>query len=452
MENKENKVEEKKEENEDIIAENSREKVELPEESEHIKNLTKTEDISAKDLTWDELGVNDELKKGLLEMGFVKPSKIQTTSFPLIMKEPRKPLIAQGKNGTGKTCAFGLGVLSTIDQKSKDLQAIIFCHTREMINQSTNVLQKMGKYMNIKITPLLAGEEFKGEYGQIILLTPGHFENQFIKKKKKLNTIKIIVLDEADYFISSNAKINPTVKQANALNVEIFKKLFKILEKEKLNPQVLFFSATYSNENKKFIGQYFKEANMITVKKEELTLENIEQYVAYCKTEEEKISYIEKFLGVNMNQERIIIFVNTKKYVIKLQENLTKKGYKVFIIMGGDMDPEERDITIKKFTRGEIQILIATDLLSRGFDEQLVKLVINFDIPTHNNPKEYSTYLHRIGRAGRFGTKGLTLNLAMTEQDKSFISEVQKFFKTTIKEIKGFDEMIEKFKKLDLEE
>ena len=377
-----------------------------------LENLIEENDLLAKDQTWDEMGVNEKIKEGLLEMNFIKPSKIQSTTFPLIIKNPPNHLVAQAKNGAGKTGAFGLGVLSRVDEKKQDIQAIIFAHTRELVNQIASVLSQMAKKTEIKVNALLPSENKNADVGQVVVITPGHFDNVFLKKKAyKLDSLKVLVLDEADYMLT------------NDVTEKVVNKTFKFFQDKKLPVQILFFSATYNQSHYKRIKQFYKIANMIDLKR---SIEN----------------------------ERVIIFVNSRDFTVKLQQKLVSKGYKVFILMGGDMDPQNRDETIKRFKNGEIQILITTNVLSRGYDEKLVKLVINFDIPHKpdpNNPTrkitDYATYLHRIGRTGRFGTKGIGLTLLRGKEELKFLKEIESFYKCQMSEIKSLDELTQEFKK-----
>jgi superfamily II DNA/RNA helicase len=184
--------------------------------------------------TWDSLGVKESIQKGLLEMDFLNPSKIQATTFPIIMKEPRLPVVAQAKNGAGKTAAFGLGAISSIDENNKNIQAVVFAHTRELVIQVQTVLAKIAKYTKVKVTSPLSQDTETVEYGQIIVITPGHFDNIFLKKHKDelLKDLKILVLDEADYMLT------------NEVTSKVCDKSFKIFNKKKMNVQVLFFSAT----------------------------------------------------------------------------------------------------------------------------------------------------------------------------------------------------------------
>ena len=433
------KEEEKKEE--DKKEENKNDLLEVPvkpkiAEEVGIKNLVDDSYLLSSEKTWDELGVKDNIKKGLIEMDFISPSKVQSTTFPLIMKEPRTNIVAQAKNGSGKTGAFGLGVISSIDENLNSLQAVVFAHTRELVIQIKDVLSKMAKFTNLKVQALLSGEDLPKQIGHIIVITPGHFENCFLKRdKNKLKNLKILVLDEADYMLT------------NDVTSKVCDRSFKLFQKEKMNVQILFFSATFDLKCFKFITRYYENAHIIELKKEELTLENVKQYYKECTTEDDKVQFIEDYLiKASHGSSRVIIFANKRDYVVKLQKKLFEHGYKVFILMGGDMSRENWDETIKKFREGKIQILITTDLLSRGYDERLVRLVINFDLP--NN---YETYLHRIGRAGRFGTQGIGVNLCYGKNDLQILKNIENYYKTKIEKMPPLNELIEELKKFYLE-
>jgi ATP-dependent RNA helicase DDX19/DBP5 len=436
------KDEEKKEENKTETTEEKEEKdtAELA-NAEGIENLATENDLLSKDVSWDELGVDEEIKKSLLEMKFFQPSKIQSTTYPLIKKEPYSHLIAQAKNGAGKTGAFGLGVVSRVDKNDESIQAIILAHTRELVNQITSVLSNIAKESKIKVVGLLNDKDVSKESGQIIVITPGNFKNIFLTKKKlSLEKVKIFVLDEADYMLT------------NDLTSDVVKRTFKLFSEKKYKIQILFFSATYTQENIKFIKQYYKKCYIIQLKKEELNLKNVTQYYYYAKDDNDKIDFIAQYLSLGI-QERIVIFAHSKQFAVTLQNKLKTKGYKVYLLMGGDMDPKERDETVKRFNSGDIKILITTNLLSRGYDEKLIKLVINFDIPLKKHDKnakglvaDYETYLHRIGRTGRFGTKGIGLTLVKNDREFNELKDIEKFYKSEIKQIKDINEVAEKIK------
>ena len=409
-----------------------------------IKNAVEDNDLKSTGKTWDDLGIKEQLHKNLLDMEFIEPSTIQAISYPLIMKEPRLSLIAQAKNGSGKTGAFGLGVISSIDENSKDIQAVVLSPTRELNNQIADVLTQMSKLTKIKVTTSFPNEE-PSEYGQIVVTTPVHFESTFLKRNKNLiKNLKIMVLDEADEIIK-NETLSPAAKRA-----------FATFKKEKMKVQVLFFSATFDNKCLRAIKDFYNTVYMIEVKKEELTLKNVTQLYEDCKSPEDKITFVENYLKISTGSQRVIIFVNEKRYVIKLKEALEKRGRKVYILMGGDMSRENRDETIRRFRNGQIQILITTNLLARGYDERSVKLVINFDLPVRKTrdgtyEPDYENYLHRIGRTGRFGTKGIGLNLLCYNYDYINLQKIENFYKTKIKKMSSLDDLMEQLKNFYLE-
>ena len=440
------KKEDAKEEANEVEDAGEKGDVEIPvkaqvDEKVGLKNMVDDNFLLSTVTTWEQLGIKEEIRKGLLDMRFALPSKIQSTTFPLIMKEPRTHLVAQAKNGSGKTAAFGIGVISTIDTNMKDIQAVVFAHTRELVIQIEDVLKKIAKFTEVKINAILAGSNEPDEYGHIIVMTPGHFENCFLKRNRDLlQNLKIMVLDEADFMLT------------NEVTSKIVDRTFNLFKKNKWNVQILFFSATFNTNSYIFIKKFYDNAYMIELQKEQLTLENVKQLYKSFKDQKEKVKFVEDYLKVNIGSERVIIFSNRRDNVLKLRENLLNDGYKPYILMGGDMALSNRDETIRRFRNGEIQILITTDVLARGYDEKLVKLVINYDLPikkTRNGDYEpdCETYLHRIGRTGRFGTKGIALNLCCGKKDMEIIMSLEKYYNTKVEEMKSFDELLKELKK-----
>ena len=417
-----------------------------------FKNLVLDDDEndnSTQKKTWDSLGVPENVQKGLLDMSFLQPSKIQSTVFPLIVKEPRHNIIAQSKNGSGKTGAYGISIISSIDEKNDNIQVVVFAHTRELVIQIKDVLEKIAKYTNVKVTAMLSQDNHVIDYGHIIVITPGHFENCFLRRGKHvlLDDLKMLVLDEADYMLTNEVTSN------------VCEKLFKLFLRNNKKVQLLFFSATFDENCFRLVKKYYpNEENLETkLKKEELTLDKVKQLYKECKSPEDKIKFIEEYLPLNSNSQRVLIFANRRDNVVNLQKALYKRGYKVYILMGGDMSFSNRDETIKKFRSGEIQILITTDLLSRGYDERLVKLVINYDIPIKKEKDgfidvDYETYLHRIGRTGRFDTKGIGINLVCGKRDMENINKIEKYYGTKIEKMKSMDELLDDLKKCVIED
>ena len=293
----ESKAEESKKEddkNEEAVEdERAKDDLEVPikpqvDEKLGIKNMVDDSFLLSTVTTWEQLGIQENILKGLSEMRFISPSKIQSTTYPLIMKEPREHLVAQAKNGSGKTAAFGLGVISSIDTKMKDIQAVVFAHTRELVKQIEDVLKKIAQFTEVKINAVLVGDSDRSDYGHIIVITPGHFETCFLKRNKKLlNNLKMLVLDEADYMLT------------NEVTSKIVDRTFNLFKTFKNKVQILFFSATYDVKCFKFIKRFYSNAYMIELKKEELTLENVKQLYKPCKDPNEKVKFVEEYLKVS---------------------------------------------------------------------------------------------------------------------------------------------------------
>ena len=408
-----------------------------------IKNMVGEDIHFSGAKTWEKLGVKKEIQKGLIDMNFLKPSTIQATTFPIILKEPRLNVIAQAKNGSGKTGAFGLGAISSIDENNTNIQVVVFAHTRELVKQIQDVLSKIAKYTKIKVTSPLSQDEETKDYGQIIVITPGHFDNIFLKRHNDelLKDLKILVLDEADYMLT------------NEVTSKVCEKAFKIFKKKEMKVQILFFSATFEVNCFKFIKKYYDNAYIIELKREELTLDKVKQFYKECNSLDEKVNFIKDYLPRNPIGHRVIIFANRRENVVNLQRTLFKEGHKVFILMGGDMAAANRDETIQKFKNGQIQILISTDVLARGYDESLVKLVINFDMPVRklrdgSYDVDYDTYLHRIGRTGRFDTKGNAVNLICGKRDMENLKKIEEYYKIKIEKMKSMEELEEELRKI----
>jgi len=281
--------------------------------------------------------------------------------------------------------------------------------------------------------------------GHIIVTTPQNFERTILsnpKKKRVLDKLKCLVLDEADHMLHTDA------------TYKVFVDTVEYLKSKDIPVQHILFSATVSEDDLKVLKKHIPKAIIMQTAQEALTLKNVKQFYYQAGDLDDKVKFIESYLQKAIDMERVIIFVNTKEGTKKLQETLVKKGFKVYILMGGDMDPAERDKTIENFNKGTIQILITTNVLARGFDERLVKLIINFDLPVTKTPNgEYlvdkENYLHRIGRTGRFGSHGIGLSLVnMRRNEQKMIQDLESHYSSKIEEIKSIEELMEYFKKL----
>ncbi|CAA2996936.1 DEAD-box ATP-dependent RNA helicase 38 [Olea europaea subsp. europaea] len=359
---------------------------------------------------FEDLNLSPELLKGLyIEMKFERPSKIQTISLPMILTPPYKNLIAQAHNGSGKTTCFVLGMLSRVDPNLKAPQALCICPTRELAIQNMEVLLKMGKYTGI--TTELAIPSDSANYipiqkrppitEQVIIGTPGTISKWVVARKLGVNQMKILVFDEADHMLAESGFQDESVK------------IMKAIQKGNSSCQVLLFSATFDDAVQAFVSKIVKEIfvrdyNQMFVKKEELSLESVKQYKVQCPDELSKIMVIkDKIFEIGEKVGQTIIFVRSRNSASMLHQALVKYGYEVTTIQGA-LKQEDRDRIIKEFKEGLTQVLISTDLLARGFDQSQVNLVVNFNLPVrYDSPSEpdYEVYLHRVGRAGRFGRK-----------------------------------------------
>ncbi|KAJ1377319.1 RNA helicase, DEAD-box type, Q motif [Sesbania bispinosa] len=419
-----------------------------PEDS-NIQAVTSGDTPYTSAATFEELNLSPELVKGLyVEMKFQKPSKIQAISLPMILSPPHKDLIAQAHNGSGKTTCFVLGMLSRVDPKLQAPQALCICPTRELAIQNIEVLRKMGKYTGIssecavptdrrdslpisKRPPIMA---------QVVIGTPGTIKTWMSYKKLGVTRLKILVFDEADQMLAEDGFKDDSLR------------IMKDIEKFNYSCQVLLFSATFNETVKNFASRTVKnDHNKLFVKKEELSLDAVKQYKVHCPDELSKIEVIKDYIlemGENVGQS--IIFVRTRNSARMLHKSLVDLGYEVSSIQGA-LDNEMRDKIVKEFRDGLTQVLISTDVLARGFDQQQVNLVINYDLPVKYtagyNPDpepDYEVYLHRVGRAGRFGRKGAVFNLICDERDEKLLSKIVNHFGTHVSEVR--EKSIEDYK------
>ncbi|WCJ34426.1 ATP-dependent RNA helicase DBP5 [Euphorbia peplus] len=385
--------------------------------------------------TFEDLNLSPELLKGLyVEMKFQKPSKIQAISLPMILNPPYKDLIAQAHNGSGKTTCFVLGMLSRVDPNLKRTQALCICPTRELTIQNLEVLQKMGKYTGITSESAIpnenAGDRPKHRapvLAQIVIGTPGTIKRLMSLKKLSVADMKVLVFDEADHMLAKDGFQDDSLK------------IMKDIDRDNARCQVLLFSATFDETVKKFVARTVKkEHNQLFVKKEDLSLDSVKQYKVTCPDEIAKILVVkERILEFGEKMGQAIIFVNSKRSAAMLHKSLTEMGYDVTTIHGA-LNTEDRDKIVKEFKDGLTSVLISTDLLARGFDQQQVNLVVNYDLPVkYENPSEpnYEVYLHRIGRAGRFGRKGAVFNLVMDYRDQMIMDKIDLHFNTKVIEV-----------------
>lgn len=377
------------------------------------------EDISIQNYdSFEKMGLNENILRGIFSYGFEYPSEIQSKAIVPIVKG--RDIIAQAQSGTGKTGAFVIGTLSRVDSNIIGCQAMIIVPTRELAMQIKEVCKDIGSYTNIKSILCIGGYniyETKKELencASIIIGTPGRIIDMIEKKYLSTEIIRILILDEADELLSDS----------------FVNQMKTIIENIPGSAQICLFSATMPQEVIEITKKFLRDPIKILVKQEELTLDGIKQF--YINTENEKWKF-ETFCDLYniMSIGQSIVYVNTKQRAEYLRQQLKEKNFPVSIIHS-NMRPIERAQIMKNFRNGGTRILISTDLLSRGIDIQQVSIVINYDLPIL--PRDKESYIHRIGRSGRYGKKGVAINL-VTKKDLWKIEELQKIYSTVIQEM-----------------
>ena len=375
----------------------------------------KNDEKNIMNYSFEDLELNDELLRGIYSYGFEKPSKIQYKSIPLI--KSGKDLIAQSQSGTGKTGAFSIGILNNIDTKLKKTQYIVLTPTHELAKQIYSVIENLGARMDITMCKVIGKTnisesimELKRD-PQIIVATPGRLVDMISKRHIFTDNIKTLVLDEADEMLSGGF-------------MEILYEIIKCMPKK---CQICLFSATMPKEILDLTENFMNNPERLLVNRDELTLEGIKQFYINLKQYNWKFDVLYDIYDT-INITQCIIYVNTKNTLHNLYDRLRASEYPVSYIHG-DMQQKEREENLNNFRGGQTRILLTTDLLARGIDIQQLSLVINFDLP-----KNKETYIHRIGRSGRYGRKGVAINLITTE-DVPHMKEIETFYNTKVEEM-----------------
>lgn len=372
---------------------------------------------------FEDMGLSDAILRGIYGYGFENPSTIQSKAIVPIIKG--NDVIAQSQSGTGKTGAFLISTLQRIDENLNECQAIIMGHTKELTTQIHNVCKELGNYT--KITPVLCigktdifeAKKSINKGPTIAIGTPGRILDMIRRRYLSTKYVKIFVLDEADEMLSPGFQ----------------NEIRTIIEEIPQSTQICIFSATLPVYVLELTEKFMPEAIRIIVKNEELTLEGIRQFYINAEREAQKFDiFCDIYDTISITQS--MVYVNTKRKADLLKENLERMNFTISVIHSG-LTQTERNQIMRDYREGKTRILISTDLLSRGIDIQQVSVVINYDLP---NNKE--CYLHRIGRSGRFGRKGVAINL-VSNRDWRKLKELERFYVTQIEEMPAnFSELI----------
>nr|3PEY_A Chain A, ATP-dependent RNA helicase DBP5 [Saccharomyces cerevisiae] len=364
--------------------------------------------------SFDELGLAPELLKGIYAMKFQKPSKIQERALPLLLHNPPRNMIAQSQSGTGKTAAFSLTMLTRVNPEDASPQAICLAPSRELARQTLEVVQEMGKFTKIT-SQLIVPDSFeknKQINAQVIVGTPGTVLDLMRRKLMQLQKIKIFVLDEADNMLDQQGLGDQCIR------------VKRFLPKD---TQLVLFSATFADAVRQYAKKIVPNANTLELQTNEVNVDAIKQLYMDCKNEADKFDVLTELYGL-MTIGSSIIFVATKKTANVLYGKLKSEGHEVSILHG-DLQTQERDRLIDDFREGRSKVLITTNVLARGIDIPTVSMVVNYDLPTlANGQADPATYIHRIGRTGRFGRKGVAISFVHDKNSFNILSAIQKYF------------------------
>jgi len=365
--------------------------------------------------SFDQMGLKDELLRDIYAHGFEKPSAIQQRGIRPVMTG--RDTIAQAQSGTGKTATFTIGILQSINEKERRVQALILAPARELAQQIHKVVLALGDHLGVKAMACIGGTNVRDDIRMlqdgvhVVVGTPGRVFHMISTNTLRLNSLKLFVLDEADEMLSRGFK----------------DQIYDIFQTLPPNVQVCLFSATMPLEIYEMTKKFMRDPIRILVKRDELTLDGIRQFYINVEKEEWKLDTLCD-LYENLSITQGIIYCNTRRKVDFLTDAMTKRKFTVSA-MHSEMSQPERDEIMKQFRSGSSRVLITTDLLARGIDVQQVSLVINYDLPSLKE-----NYIHRIGRSGRFGRKGVAINF-ITEEDADSMREIQRFYSTTIEEL-----------------
>ena len=378
--------------------------------------MEQTEEIKSYE-KWDDIIEKDNILKGVYSFGFENPSQIQKTAIKPIIE--RRDVIAQAPSGTGKTGAFTVGSLHHVDTSLKETQVMILAPTHELVSQIECVVKGISMSFDNLVIKLLVGgrpvhediRSLQENIPHIIIGTTGRVNDMIRRQKINMKTIRTFVLDEADEMLSGGFKDQVYT-------------IFQFLNPE---AQITVFSATMPNFMLELTTKFMNNPFQITMEAEKLNLEGIEQFYLALNDDDQKYETLKNlFNQLTINQT--IIYVNSVQRVVDLYENMIREGYSV-VCIHSSMGREERENSFKEFRTGKFRVLISSNVTSRGIDIQQVSTVINFDIP-----RSVNTYLHRIGRSGRWGRKGMAINF-ITREDVGNLKRIENYFKSNIKEL-----------------
>ena len=365
--------------------------------------------------SFEDMKLSEQLLRGIFAYGFEKPSAIQQRAIRPIMSG--RDVIAQAQSGTGKTATFSIGALAAVNMELREPQILVLSPTRELAVQIQKVMLAFGDYMNVQVHACIGGGSVgvdirKLDNGvHVVSGTPGRMTDMLTRGHLRTRSIKMLILDEADEMLSSG----------------FVQQIYEVYRFLPPRTQVVLVSATLPKEVLNMTRKFMTDPLRILVKRDELTLEGIRQFFVDIAQEEWKFDTLCDLYDT-LTITQAVIFCNTRRKVEWLASKMRDNNFTVSA-MHGDMPQKERDAIMKEFRGGDTRVLISTDVWARGIDVQQVSLVINYDLP---NTREQ--YLHRIGRSGRFGRKGVGISFVKPE-DVCILRDVEQYYGTQIDEM-----------------
>ena len=366
--------------------------------------------------SFDEMGLSDEIIRGIYSYGFETPSKIQQVAIVPMSKS--NDILAQSQSGTGKTGAFTIGALSVVDSSIKAPQVIVICPTRELSQQTERVARALGNYMGLKVLSATGGNQLRSDIStlkagaQFIVGTPGRIFDLIRRGDLAIEHMKYIILDEADQMLE-----------------DLFAEQIRTILDNKFpaSTRLALFSATMPTNVVEVAENYLSNPVRILLPPDEVTLDGIKQYFVGLEREEWKLPVLlDLYQQIAVNQA--LIYVNKRQKAEWLAKQLAAQGFTLEFIHG-EMEVADRKKRMEDFRSGQVRVLISTDLLARGIDVQQVSLVVNYELPVQRE-----NYIHRIGRSSRYGKKGVAINLIYGGEMNS-LKEIEKHYSTTIHEL-----------------
>jgi len=365
--------------------------------------------------TFDSLGLREDLLRGIYAYGFEKPSAIQQRAIKPIVKG--RDVIAQAQSGTGKTATFSISALQSIDTQTRETQVLILAPTRELALQIQKVVLALGDYMSIQCHACIGGTNVgedirKLDYGQhVVVGTPGRVFDMIRRRNLRTRNIKMMILDEADEMLNQGFK----------------EQIYDVYRYLPPATQVVLLSATLPHEILEMTQKFMTDPIRILVKRDELTLEGIKQFFVAVEKEEWKFDTLCDLYDT-LTVTQAVIFCNTRRKVDWLADKMREANFTV-ACMHGEMPQAERNAIMEQFRSGASRVLITTDVWARGIDVQQISLVINYDLPNNRE-----LYIHRIGRSGRFGRKGVAINF-VKEDELRILRDIEQYYATQIDEM-----------------